>query len=129
MKELLEKYPKAAKVVKDYYLDIFMKGLEGKNFPDEYIEHVKQQGLQAGIVESVLENNPISLITVFDKNEIYIQSNVVKWENENKDNSIEFIYTIYDQEFPGGVHKLRIDAEKEVIRNAFFALESKLNEK
>jgi len=130
MKELLTQYPKAAKIVKDYYLEKFMKGLEGKDFPPEYLEHVKQQGIQLNIVEKVLENSPRQLVDVFDENQLYLD---VAPCYDDSNTKIMFFFTIHKGEInfedlgKEGKYNTRIEAEKEAIKSAFEALESKLN--
>lgn len=118
MKELLEKYPKAAKIVKDYYLDIFMKGLEGKDFPEEYIEHVKNQGLPFGILENILEDSPRALFDVFDKHGL--PCSIIVSRGNLGEGDFEF------STIGGTPQKTRIEAEKDAIKQVFKLLEEKL---
>ncbi len=120
MKELLEKYPKAAKVVKDYYLELFMKGLEGKDFDEDYLEHVRSQEPQLGILENILEENPIGLSRIFDANHIYISTSI-------KINSEGVFFVCGINEAITATYFDRISAEKEAVSKAFEILESKLS--
>jgi len=123
MKELLEKYPKAAKIVKDYYLEKFMKGLEGKDFPPEYLEHVKQQGLQDEILDGILDVNPRALFDLFD------EKGVIICVNGSDLKEILFVWSIFNNKHHSSdnyEYKSRIEAEKEAIKAAFSILESKI---
>ncbi len=129
MRELLEKYPKAAKVVKEYYLDKLLKSLDDKNLPDEFKNHVRQQGLQGGVVEEVLENSPRNLWDVFDLNKVYID--IAPFYDKSND-IIEFSFWVhndtldFERELESEMYKTRIETEKEAIKIAFEVLESKL---
>ncbi len=118
MKELLEKYPKAAKVVKDYYLELFMKGLEGKDFDEDYLEHVRNQEPQLGILKEMLENSPRSLFDVFDK--YGLPCSIIVSRGNLGEGGFEF------STIGGTPQKTRIDAEKEAISKVFELLETKL---
>ncbi len=72
MRELLETYPKATEVVKSYYLEKLLQSLEGRGLPDEFKDHVKQQGISNDMLEKLLVDGPRNLFDVFDENEIYI---------------------------------------------------------
>jgi hypothetical protein len=124
MKELLTQYPKAAKVVKDYYLEKFMKGLEGKDFPPEYLEHVRQQGLQDEILDGILDVNPRALFDLFDEKGLIICINGFSDSEE-----VLFIWSIFSNHSHTSdkyKYKSRIEAEKEAIKESFSILESKL---
>ncbi len=120
MKELLEKYPKAAKVVKDYYLELFMKGLEGKDFDEDYLEHVRSQEPQISILENILESSPRALFDVFDDNHIYISMNI-------KVNSGGVHFACGINEAVTATYFTRLFAEKEAVSKAFELLETKLS--
>lgn len=126
MKELLEKYPKAAKVVKSYYLEKLLKSLDDKNLPDEFKEHVRQQGLQGNIIEEVLETSPRNLLDVFDENSILISVEFLWLSSEEK----WFIWNINtcDGKTQANKYKYnsRMNAEKSAISEAFSILETKL---
>jgi hypothetical protein len=129
MKELLEKYPKAAKVVKEYYLKKLLDSLEDKGLPDEFKDHVKQQGLPEEQIIKLLESNPIALIDIFDENNIFIHILVTQSKDDlNKASFAEGIFLPSQGTKTGGgtYYKTRKEAEKKAIIEAFKLLEEKL---
>jgi len=121
MTELLEKYPKAAKVVREYYLEQLLESLKEKNLPDEFKEHVKQQGVTDETVQGLVSGNPVLLFSVFDENEIYIDIDV----HIIVPNKLYFTYTIPPLS-KNIEYKTRKEAEEAAIREAFELLEQKL---
>ena len=126
MIELLEKYPKAAKVVRQYYLEKLIESLK-TDLPEEFKEHVRQQGVTDEMVAKLVDNQPRSLFDVFDENELYIHVGVLIGIN----NSIVFKYQVNDlllgPVFKDGVSfKTRRESEKAAIEEAFKLLEEKL---
>jgi hypothetical protein len=131
MKELLEKYPKAAKVVKEYYLNKLLESLNDKSLPEEFKEHVKQQGLPETQIVSLMEVNPAALMEVFDENKIPIHIVVNSKLNDKREiESLSFgviiSMTSNDMTTIPKWFNTRKDAEKIGIISAFEILEQKL---
>lgn len=119
MIELLEKYPKAAKKVRDYYLEQLIKSLKDESLPDEFKKHVRQQGINNERVAKMIQGQPRALFDVFDENEIYI---VI-----NKDSTFikpKFSYNVLLDD--KNKFDSRKEAEHAAIKEAFEVLENKL---
>ena len=119
MTELLEKYPKAAKVVREYYLEQLLESLKEKALPEEFKEHVKQQGITDETVQGLVSGNPRLLFDVFDENELYIT--IMKDSAFTKP---KFYYNVVLND--GKKYDNRKDAEEAAVREAFELLEQKL---
>jgi len=126
MTELLEKYPKAAKVVREYYLEQLLESLKEKNLPDEFKEHVKQQGITDETVQGLVSGNPVLLFSVFDENEIYIDINVHKMAMKIPDKEIGFSFKILNQDSILSFYQTRKQAEQAAVEKSFELLEQKL---
>lgn len=120
--ELLEKYGKAASVVKEYYLGKFLDSMESENLPENFKEFAKEQGIDNDTVAKMIEAMPRALFDVFDVNEIYI--NVTAFRNGL------FLYSIISdaKEEIGSkeTSNTRKEAEKLAIEKAFEILNEKL---
>lgn len=87
--ELLEKYPKVAKVVTDFYHKKMIDSMETEDVPDEFKEMLKQQSFDNEYVAKFVDANPRILFDVFDAHKIYITTSVsavdgyFRWEIQN----------------------------------------------
>lgn len=72
--ELLNKYDKAATVVKQFYLDKLTESLKTSELPEDYKTFVKAQNLDNEQIGSLIDANPRSLFDVFDKYGYYIET-------------------------------------------------------
>ncbi len=123
MKELLEKYPKAAKVVREYYLNKLLESLKDKGLPEGFKEEVKKEGVPEDRIISLLEANPAALMEVFDENEIYIHIGI-DYPEIGEHSPIMFTFDTGRGEI--NTFLTRKGAEKEAIIKAFSLLEEKL---
>ena len=123
MTELLTKYPKAAKVVREYYLEQLLESLKEKNLPDEFKEHVKQQGITDETVQGLVSGNPALLFLVFDKNEIYIHIGI-DYPEVGEHFPIMFSFDTGKGEI--NTFLTRKQAEQAAVEKAFELLEQKL---
>jgi hypothetical protein len=121
--ELLETYPKAAKVIGEFYnnklIDSMNDSSEGVS--EEFKEMLKQQSFDNEYVATFIDSNPRFLFDVFDENDIYI--NVTAFPNSL------FHYSIVGDIAEVGSAETfftRIEAEKLVIKEAFQILNNKL---
>lgn len=124
MIELLEKYPKAAKVVREYYLKKLVESLKA-DLPEEFKEHVRQQGVSNETIAGLLDGNSRALFDVFDENELFIDIDVHVYINSIKD-TIDFTYKIPGVLDQGLTYNTRREAEKAAVEKAFELLEEKL---
>lgn len=119
--ELLKAYPKAAEVVKAYYLGVLIKSLveDGVDLPKEFKEQVMEAGVNDEKIAQVIHASPRMLFDVFDEYEIYITIYPINWEKK-----VQFRYSIEDSKF--NHFETRKLAEKAAIEDAFKQLEEKL---
>lgn len=117
-KELLETYPKAAEVVKDFYLGKFIDSMEGQNIPESFKDFAKEQGIDIDTVAKMIDSMPRALFDAFDAHEVYIgvSPNLLV-------GGINFKYTV---DTKSGEDATRVDAEKKAIELAFEILNEKL---
>ena len=126
MKELLENYPKATKVVKNYYLEKLLQSLEGRGLPDEFKDHVRQQGITNETLAALLEDGPRNLFDVFDTQQIYIETHALIGAEEIAFacmilNHFDIIFDGKSKAFP-----TRLEAEQFIIAEAFKLLDAQL---
>ncbi len=118
--ELLEKFPKAADVIKEFYNNKMINSLEEDgNIPQDFKEMVRAQSFDSEYVAPFIDNNPRFLFDVFDSNNIYIQISV---DLENNC----FRYSFDGGKVESNDYELRTDAEKVAIEAAFQILNDKL---
>jgi hypothetical protein len=70
--ELLEKYPLAAKVVKDWFMEQMLESFKDETVPEGFKQYMLEQGVENDKVAKMIDANPRMLLDVFDDNEIYI---------------------------------------------------------
>lgn len=116
--ELLEKYPLSAAVIKASILEKMLESFKDDSVPDEFKEHMRQQGVEDDKVAVMIDAQPRFLFDVFDDNNVFIQINVFK----------TFSYSINEGEVISGSWKTRKEAEKAAIETAFDVLEENLQE-
>ena len=122
--ELFEKYPKAGKVVVEYFTKIFMDSLNNEDITDEFKEMAKTEVLNSEYIQDFIEGNPRGLFDVFDANNVYIEILVDYSKNE-----AEFTYGVIDDDemnTESTMYKSRIEAEKVAVDKAFQILNEKL---
>jgi AICAR transformylase/IMP cyclohydrolase PurH len=114
--KLLENYPKAAIVVKQWYLEKMLESLNNDSLPEDFKEHVRKEGVDDDKIAAVIDIGPRALFDVFDENHIYIQINV---------NTPHFSYAINEEDAVIGSWQLRKEAERAAIEQAFELLNIK----
>lgn len=86
--ELLETYPKAAKVIADFYNNKLIDSMttSTEDVSEEFKEMLKQQSFDNQYVATFIDSNPRFLFDVFDDNGVYITTPVAaadgyfRWE-------------------------------------------------
>ena len=114
--ELLDEYPKAAIVIKQWYLDKMLESLKDEDLPEDFKEHVRQQGITNENVSKMLEGMPRALFDVFDGQKVVIQINTFP----------SFSYSINEGDVISGSWETRKEAESAAIKEAFKLLNDKL---
>ena len=119
--ELLETYPKAATVIKEFYNNKLIDSVSNSSeeIPEEFKEMIKQQSFDNEYVAAFIDSNPRFLFDVFDDNELYIGI-IPTYTNDG----VVFQYTLTT--LISGEQTTRIEAEKAVIELAFKMLNNKL---
>ena len=119
--ELLETYPKAAGVIKEFYNKKLIDSMSdsSEEVSEEFKEMLKQQSFDNEYVASFIDNNPRFLFDVFDTNDIYIQITV---DLENNC----FRYSFDGGQVESNDFLTRIAAETRSIEVAFDILNDKL---
>jgi len=120
--DLLETYPKAATVIKEFYYGKMINSLQEDNdIPQEFKDMVKAQQFDSEYVATFIDNNPRFLFDIFDANGIFISIKYsldgFTWSNMQSDASELKDTTIY---------LFRKEAETVAVEKAFEILNNKL---
>lgn len=118
--ELLEKYPKAGKIVNKWFLDKMLKSLNTDTVPEEFKEYISNQPIDNQNIAVMIDNNPRVLFDVFDENEIYI--NVTRLGGKFMSGYSNDI----DQHIKDNLFITRKEAEFDAIESAFELLDKNL---
>lgn len=118
--ELLEKYPLAAKVIKDWFLKSMVESFKDETVPEEFKQFMLEQGIEEEKVGTLIDINPRMLFDVFDENDIVIETSLYPDDT--------FTIKIGNQATTQSWKK-RKDAELFAIEAAFEILENKLSPK
>ena len=118
--ELIQNYPAAGKVVKEWFFKSMLESFKDETVPDEFKEFMLEQGIEDDKIGTLIDVNPSMLLDVFDENEIVIENSLypdgtftIKIGNQATTNS----------------WKTRKEAELFAIEAAFEVLENKLSPK
>jgi len=115
--ELLEKYPLAGKIVKDWFLSQMLESFKDSTVPDDFKSYMLEQGIENDKVAILIDVNPRVLLDVFDENEIFISINIT---------DRKFTYRI-DNVVNPTEYSTRKECELISITRAFEILENKLS--
>lgn len=118
--ELLEKYPLAAKVVKDWFIKSMLESFQDESVPEDFKEFVLEQGIENDKVAKLIDVNVRILFDVFDENDICI--NIERSANK----IVEWSWEISPGHTENSICKSRKEAEHAAIEKAFEILDSKL---
>lgn len=120
--ELLEKYDKAAVVVKQFYLAHMIESLNDDNLPENFKDFVREQGMSNEDVAIMINASPRTLFDVFDKHGIIIHIRIME-------DSKEVTFSHFISKHLNSVYvpcTTRIEAERNGIEEAFGLLNEKL---
>lgn len=70
--ELLNKHPKSAQIVMDYFVRIMIDSFEDSDVPEEIKNTLREQGISPVRMVQIISGAPRCLFDIFDENEIYI---------------------------------------------------------
>jgi hypothetical protein len=116
--QLLDEYPKAALVVKQWYLEKMLESLNDDNLPEDFKDYVREQSIENPQIGAIIDTSSRTLLDVFDGHKVYIQISV--WEGP------KFSWFIRDEPSDAKMYDGRKDAEKEAIEYGFKILNEKL---
>lgn len=122
--ELLEAYPKAAKVINEFYRSKMMDSMKTDDVPDEFKEMLKEQSFDNEYIALFVDASPRILFDVFDDNELHIEILVMY-----SDKPSIFTYTVVEGDLIHSEptkYNSRIEAEKVAVEKAFQLLNDKL---
>ena len=118
--ELLEKYPRAASVIKNWLLWKMVEALQNESIDEEFKQYMRDQGIENDKIAPMIDANPRMLFDIFDEHDVVIETSLypngeftIKIGNEATTNS----------------WKIRKEAELFAIEAAFEILENKLTPK
>jgi hypothetical protein len=116
MLELLENHPKTATVVKQWLLDKMLESLKDESLPEDFKQHVREQGMENDKVAKILTGSPRALFDVFDNHKVYIDISCL---------NDKFLWGI-NNDMNNSVYEIRKEADFAAIVEAFKLLEAKL---
>jgi hypothetical protein len=121
---LLEQHPKAAAIIKDYYLKKLLSTVNSDILTEEFKEVVVAKGVTVESLLSIINKVPRNLFDVFDEHELHVEVLV-----NYQDKPSIFTYTVVEGDLiytQPTKYTTRIEAEKAAIVEAFKVLEEKL---
>lgn len=123
MLELLEKNPKAAEVIRNWFTDKMIESLNTDDVPEDFKEMIRKDAIDNERIDKILGSQPRALFDVFDDNKIFIFIQYM----DVKDN-IEFFHSFRNIDTnPVKLFKTRKEAESFAVEIAFEILEQKLS--
>lgn len=117
MRNLLEKYPHATEVVKDWFMQKMLESFKDESVPAEFKEFMRQQGITDDRLATILGENPRVLFDVLDDNQLII--NIVHSDN-GFSWDVDTVKSI-------GFYSSRKQAEQAAVERAFEILNDRLN--
>ena len=118
--ELLEKYSKAATVIKQWFLERMLESLKDETLPETFKEYARQQEIDNDKIGKLIDGNPRTLFDVFDENDLSI--NIVRTPNRTEG----WEWEIMQESVGNFICKSRKEAELFAIEAAFKLLNEKL---
>lgn len=70
--ELIQNYPAAGKIVKEWFFKSMLESFKDETVPDEFKEFMLEQGIEDDKIGTLIDINPRMLFDVFDDNNIRI---------------------------------------------------------
>ena len=70
--ELIQTYPAAGKIVKEWFFKSMLESFKDDTVPDEFKEYMLEQGIEDDKIGVLIDVNPRMLFDVFDDNEVFI---------------------------------------------------------
>jgi hypothetical protein len=117
--ELLQENPYAAKVIKEYYVDLMLNSLDESSLPENFKDFLREQGIDDDKVAQMMEANARNVYDVLDENGFVISI------------TYDATFEKFSWYINGDQHKIicstRKEAENQAVASAVYRLERKLN--
>lgn len=117
--ELLQENPHAAKVIKEYYVELMLNSLDESSLPENFKDFLREQGIDDEKVAQMMEANARNVYDVLDENGFVISI------------TYDATFEKFSWYINGDQHKIicstRKDAENQAVTAAIYRLERKLN--
>lgn len=117
MRNLLENCPNVTEAIQLWFTELMIESLNDGSVPEEFKEHMRQQGVPVEQIVKILEGNPRVLFDLFDANGVIInilyKKGLFYW---NIDDFTEHLESYSHRKL----------AERHAIERAFYILEDKL---
>ena len=117
--ELLQENPHAAKVIKEYYVELMLNSLDESSLPENFKDFLKEQGIDDEKVAQMMEANARNVYDVLDENGFIISI------------TYDATFEKFSWYINGDQHKIvcstRKEAENQAVAAALYRLERKLN--
>jgi hypothetical protein len=115
--ELLDLYPIATEVVRDWFMDKMAESFKNQELPKDFKEFMREQGIPNDKLVKLIDVNPRVLLDVFDDNGVIINimhvNGVFSWNVNTVKNLNSY--------------SSRREAESAAVQRAFQILDDKLN--
>jgi hypothetical protein len=72
--ELLEKYPLAASVIRNWFIWRMVEALESESIDEEFKQYMRDQGIENERMGTLIDLNPRMLFDIFDEHEVFIET-------------------------------------------------------
>jgi hypothetical protein len=117
--ELLQENPHAAKVIKEYYVELMLNSLDESSLPENFKDFLREQGIDDEKVAQMMEANARNVYDVLDDNGFVISI------------TYDATFEKFSWYINGDQHKIicstRKEAENQAVAAALYRLERKLN--
>ena len=115
--ELLDLYPIATEVVRDWFMEKMAESFKNQELPKDFKEFMREQGIPNDKLVKLIDVNPRVLLDVFDDNGVIINvvhsNGVFSWDV----NTVKSLDS----------YSSRREAESAAVQRAFQILDDKLN--
>lgn len=122
--ELLTNYPKAANIIRKWFLDKMLESLKTDKVSDDFKEAMKARGVPDDALIPIIDHNPRALFDVFDNEGIFIDIYIGDMVGEISNWEVSFGYKVLpltkeEAHKPIVWFDTRREAEAEAVKVAF----------
>jgi hypothetical protein len=121
--DLMQKFPLSAKIVNDWFTEKMIESLNNDKVPEEFKEHMREQGVSVDMIGQMIDMNPHALFQIFDDRDIYIH---IIPMHVYDNGGAAFHYVINNINYNTLTTNLRKECESWAVEKAFELLEERL---